>query len=79
MGAIALLSHFSRVPLFETLWTVAQPLPLSMGFPRQEYRSGLTFLPPGDLPNPGTKYAPLSSIAFFSGFFITSDTYEAQM
>ena len=27
--------------------------PLSMGFPRQEYRSGLPWLPPGDLPNPG--------------------------
>ena len=34
-------------------WTVAHQVPLSMGFPRQEYQSGLPFPPPGDLPNPG--------------------------
>ena len=34
---------------------VACQAPLSMGFPRQEYRSGLSFPSPGDLPNPGTK------------------------
>ena len=43
----------SRVRLFATLWTVAYQAPLSMGFARQEYRSGLPFPPPGDLPNPG--------------------------
>ena len=32
---------------------VARQAPLSMGFPRQEYRSGLPFPPPGDLPYPG--------------------------
>ena len=36
-----------------TPWTVAHQAPLSMGFPRQEYWSGLPFPPPGDLPNPG--------------------------
>ena len=36
-----------------TLWTVAHQAPLSMGFPRQEYWSGLPFPPPGDLPHPG--------------------------
>ena len=35
------------------LWTVAHQAPLSMGFPRQEYWSGLPFPFPGDLPNPG--------------------------
>ena len=45
-----LLSH---VQLFVTLWTVAHRAPLSMGFPRQEYWSGLPFPPPGDLPHPG--------------------------
>ena len=45
-----LLSH---VQLFATLWTVARQAPLSMGFSRQEYWSGLPCLPPGDLPNPG--------------------------
>ena len=43
----------SRVQLFATLWTVAQPAPQSMGFSRQEYWSGLPFPSPGDLPNPG--------------------------
>ena len=36
-------------------WTVAHQAPLSMGFPRQEYWSGLPFPSPGDLPNPGIK------------------------
>ena len=36
-----------------SLWTVARQAPLSMGFPRQEDWSGLPFLSPGDLPNPG--------------------------
>ena len=36
-----------------TLWTVACQGPLSIGFSRQEYWSGLPFSPPGDLPNPG--------------------------
>ena len=34
-------------------WTVAHQVPLSMGFPRQEYWSGFPFPSPGDLPNPG--------------------------
>ena len=45
----------SRVQLFVTLWTAALQASLFMGFPRQEYWSGLSFLPPGDLPNPGTE------------------------
>ena len=38
-----------------TPWTVALQASLSMGFPRQEYRSGLPFPSLGDLPNPGVK------------------------
>ena len=38
-------------------WTVAHQAPLSMGFPRQEYWSGLPFPPPGDLPDPGIEPA----------------------
>ena len=38
-----------------TPWTVAHQAPLSMGFLRQEYWSGLPFLSPGDLPDPGIK------------------------
>ena len=41
------------VRLFVTPWTVAHQVPLSMGFPRQEYWSGLQCPPPGDLPDPG--------------------------
>ena len=43
----------SRVRLFATLWTVAHQASPSMEFSRQEYRSGLPFPSPGDLPNPG--------------------------
>ena len=45
----------SRVLLFATPWTVACQAPLSMGFSRQGYWSGLPFSSPGDLPNPGNK------------------------
>ena len=41
--------------LFVTPWTIAHTAPLSLGFPRQEYWSGLPFPSPGDLPNPGIK------------------------
>ena len=43
----------SPVQLFMTPWTVAHQAPLSMGFSRQEYWSGLPFPSPGDLPDPG--------------------------
>ena len=43
---------------FMTLWTVAHQASLSMGFPRQEYWSGLPFPSPEDLPNPGIKPKP---------------------
>ena len=52
-----MLSPFSRVRLFVTLWTVAHQAPLSMGVSRQEYWSGLPFPPPGDLPDPGIEPA----------------------
>ena len=47
---VKLLSH---VQLFVTPWTVACQAPPSMGFSRQEYWSGLPFLSPEDLPDPG--------------------------
>ena len=43
----------SRVQLFGTPWTIAYQVPLSMGFSRQEYWSGLPLPSPGDLPDPG--------------------------
>ena len=47
------VKSLSRVQLFATPWTVARQAPLSMGFSRQEYWSGLPFPSPGDLPKPG--------------------------
>ena len=55
------LSSFSCVWLFVTQWTVAHQAPLSMGFSRQEYWSGLPFPPPGDLPTPGIEPMLLTS------------------
>ena len=43
----------SRVRLFETPGTVDLQAPLSVGFSKQEYWSGLPCPPPGDLPDPG--------------------------
>ena len=48
-------SHFSRIRLFVTLWTVARQAPLSMGFSRQEYWNGFPFPFPRDRPDPGIK------------------------
>ena len=47
------LSHFSHVRLFVTLWTIALQAPLSMGISKQEHWSGLPCPPPGDLPTQG--------------------------
>ena len=71
-----MLSHFSHVQLCGTLWTVALQTPLSMGFSRQEYWSGLPCPPPGDLSKPGIKPASLMSPAFV-GFFTTNVTWKA--
>ena len=46
-----------------TLWTVARQDPLSMGFSRQEYWSGLPCPSSGDLPDPGIEPASLMSPA----------------
>ena len=47
------VKSLSCVRLLATPWTVAYQAPLSMGFSRQEYWSGLPFPSPGDLPDPG--------------------------
>ena len=47
------VKSLSCVQLFASSWTVAYQAPLFMGFPRQEYQSGLPFPSPGDLPDPG--------------------------
>ena len=70
-------SHFSRVQLFGTPWTIACQAPMSRRFPRQEYWSGLPFLPPGDLLDPGIKPRSLTSPALVGGFFTTSTTWNS--
>ena len=68
-------SHFSRVRLFGTPWTIARQAPLSIGFSRQEYWSGLPCPSSGDLADLGIEpvvlkyllhwqvgYLPLSSV-----------------
>ena len=69
------------VRLFETPWTVARQAPLSMGFSRQEYWSGLPCSPPWDLPDPGIEPHLLhwQSPALAGRFFTTSATWEALM
>ena len=69
-----MLSCFNHVQLFETLWTIAHQTTLSMWFHRQEYRSGLPFPPPGDLPDSGIE---LMTPALASRFFTTGTTWEA--
>ena len=54
-------------PTLSIPWTVACQAPLSMGFSRQEYWSGLPFPSPGDLLNPGIKPASLKSPALAGG------------
>ena len=76
---VCMLSHFSRVWLFATLWTVACQAPLSMGFSRQEYWSGLPCLLLGDLSDQGIKPESLTSPALAGRFFTTIATLEARV
>ena len=57
-----------------TPWTVAHQAPLSMGFFRQEYWSGLPFPPPGNLPDPGIE--PVSPA--LAGKFFTTEASGKQ-
>ena len=57
LSSLLLLPSCSVRSDYVTPWTVACQAPLSMGFPRQEYWSGLPFPFPGDLPDPGIKPA----------------------
>ena len=63
-----LASVLGHVQLLRTPWTVACQSPLSMGFSRQEYWSGLSFPSPEDLPDPGIK--PMSP-ALQADFLLT--------
>ena len=65
---VCVLNH---VQLFAAPRTVAHQVPLSMGFPRQEYWRGLSLPSPGDLPNPGIKPKSPAPPAWAGGFFTT--------
>ena len=70
------LSRFSHVWLFATPWAVACQAPLSVGFSRPEYWSGLPCPPPMDLPNPGMESLYLISPALAGRLFTTSTAWE---
>ena len=72
-----MLSRFSCVRLFATLWTVVCQAPPSMEVSGQEYWSGLPCPPPGDLPESGIKSESLMSPALAGRFFTSSATWEA--
>ena len=72
-----MLSRFSRVWLFVTLWTVARQASVSLEFSRQEYWSGLSHPPPRDLPNPGIEPVSLMSPSLAGEFFTTIATWKA--
>ena len=61
LGCVRACWHFGHVRLFVTLWNLAHQAPLSMGFSRQEYWSGLPCPPPGDLLDPGIEPRSLES------------------
>ena len=65
------VKSLSCVRLFVTPWTVAHQDPLSRGFSRQEYWSGMPFAPKEDLPDPQIKPASLVSPALAGRFFAT--------
>ena len=71
------LSCFSCIWLCATLWTVSYQAPLSMGFSRQEYWTGLPCPPPGDLFDPGIGPVSPAAPALAGGFFTTSTTWKA--
>ena len=74
--ANVLLLLFSHLVMSDsaTSWTVVHQAPLFIGFPKQEYWSGLPFSSPGDLPNPGTE--PMSPI--LAGKFSTAVPHGKQ-
>ena len=66
---VCLLSHLSRVQLFETPWTAAHQTPLSMGVSRQEAWRGVPVPPPGGLPDSGMDLTSPALPALAGGFF----------
>ena len=73
---MASVKSLGRVQFFATPWAVTCQAPLSMGFSRQEYWSGLPFPSPRDLPDPEMEPKSLMSPALAGRFFITSAIWE---
>ena len=67
----------AHIQLFVPPWPGARQAPLFMGFSKQEYWSGLSCPPLGDLPDPGIEPVSLKSPALAGRFFTTSATWEA--
>ena len=76
---VCMLSQFSHVWLYETLWTRACQAPLSMEFSRQEYWSGLSCPSPGDLPDPGIEPVVLRSPALAGRFFTATGFFTSHL
>ena len=70
------LSYFSHVQLFATLWIIVLQAPLNMGFSRQEYWSGLPFPSLGYCLNPGIRHAAVMYPGLSGRFFTTSITWK---
>ena len=76
--SVCLLSHFSRVQLYATLWTVACQAPLCMGFSRQEYLSGLPCPSPRESSQP--RMEPMSlTTPVLAGRFFSRASFVAQL
>ena len=78
IDATCMLSHFSCVQLFMTLWTVACQVPLSMGILQARIWSGLPCLPPGDLLDPGIEPVSPVSLASAGRFFTSTPSGKLQ-
>ena len=76
---VYMVSHFTAVQLFATLWIMACQFLLSVGFSRQEHWSGLPCPPPGNLPNPGMELISLTLPALTGRFLTRSATWEAPL
>ena len=74
-----MLSHFSHVQPFATLWPVAHQATLSMGFSRKEHQRGWPCHPSGDLPNPGIKPMSLHCGGFFTTEALSAHFRDGQI
>ena len=70
--------HIVKAMVFPVVWTIVPQAPLSTGFSKQEYWSGLPIPSPGDLPDPGIEPTYLMSPSLAVMFFTTSAAWEAQ-